>query len=144
VPHRRAPGFGRLLAFLLACACPWPPAFPQAAAAAGDRVLTLEDHEREVSLAVGDVVILKLDAVPSTGYAWVVVHNDVTILEPLGPPALEPADEPPATGPLGASARQVFRFRARAAGRQKLEMHYKRAWEKKPPLKRFEVELRIR
>lgn len=139
--HRRAPvPVGLLLLALAAGAC--PAARRTTALTTADHVVTLEDHESEIQLAVGDVLTLKLDAVPSTGYTWVVVRNDVAPLEPLGESYFEPGD-PPATGPLGASGRRVFRFRATAPGRQKLELHYRRSWEKKPPLKTFAIEVQI-
>ncbi len=140
--HQRSPGRVGLLFLALAVgACLTAP--PTTAVAAGDHVLTLEDHGADIQLAVGDVLTLKLDAIPSTGYSWAVVRNDVALLEPLGEPRFERGD-PPATGPLGASGRQVFRFRAKAPGHQKLELQYRRSWEKEPPLKAFEIEARIR
>ena len=142
MPHRHAPATAELL-FLLLAAGAGCAARPTVAVTSGSQVLTLEDHERKIHLAPGDVLTLRLDAVPSTGYGWAVVENDVALLEPLGEPSFEPAGDPPATGPLGASGRQVFRFRAHDPGRQKLELHYRRIWEKKPPLKTFAIEVRI-
>ena len=140
--HQRSPGpVGLLFLALAVGACPTAP--PTTAVTADDHVLTLEDHGADIQLAVGDILTLKLDAIPSTGYSWTVVRNDVALLEPLGEPRFEQGD-PPATGPLGASGRQVFRFRAKAPGHQKLELHYRRSWEKEPPLKAFEIEARIR
>jgi len=140
--HRRslAP-VGLLLLAFAAAAC--AAARPTTALTTDDQVLTLEDHESRIQLAVGDVVTLKLDANPSTGYAWTVVRNDAALLEPLGEPRFEQGD-PPATGPLGASGRQVFRFQAKAAGRENLQLHYHRSWEEKPPLKTFAIEALIR
>jgi len=140
--HRHSPPpVGLLLLAFAAASC--AAARPTTALTADEHVLTLEDHESHIQLAVGDVLTLKLDATPSTGYAWTVVRNDVALLTPLGEPRFERGG-PPATGPLGASGRQVFRFRAKAAGSEKLELHYRRSWEKQPPLKTFAVETHIR
>lgn len=123
--------------------CPAGEAEPGKAAMPGpsDRlVLTDKDNGRSINLRLGEVLTLRLEASPGTGYGWQVVQDDPALLAPLGKPVMEPLE----SGKLGAAEYQVFRFKAKAAGKGVLQLHYQRQWEKqKAPAKTFRVNFSI-
>jgi len=103
--------------------------------------LTEQDHGREVPLTIGGILTLKLECVPGTGYSWDIVRNNRYLLELQG----EPQFESTRRGVLvGGVEHQIFRFRALAAGRDILELNYKRKWEKDAPVKTYGVTILIR
>ena len=101
----------------------------------GDR-----DNGREISVAKGDTLIIKLGSQPGTGYGWRIAKNDVKLLKFLGESA-----ESPDNGREGGTELQVFRFKAQSSGSNLLELHYARPWEKGvAPLKTYCLKVRIR
>ena len=97
-----------------------------------------------VHLTLGGIWILKLDAIPGTGYAWTITRNNDQFLELLGEPIFTPKTEDSTEKIIGVSAYQEFRFRAKKTGRTQLELDYRRKWEKgAAPLKKFAVTVHI-
>jgi inhibitor of cysteine peptidase len=108
---------------------------------AGTVNLTDADNYRTLRLAVGDMLIVSLASTPGTGFSWDVARVDARVMRQMGGPKLVyPAKPIP-----GAPATQVFRFIAKSPGAARLELVYRRPWERGvPPARRFKVNLKVR
>jgi C1A family cysteine protease/predicted secreted protein len=86
--------------------------------------VTERDNGRSVDLR-GQVLVLKLESNPSTGYGWQVQGLDGRMLRQLD------IDEwvPDTPGLLGGSGKQVLRFAGTGIGRTTLKLVYARSWE---------------
>ena len=102
--------------------------------------LTEQDTERVISVDPGALIILRLEAVPGTGFGWQIVEGGFPELQLESSPAFEPKSQKEA----GGAEDEVFRFRAKEKGRVNLELHYRRPWEKNvSPLKFFRIQVII-
>jgi predicted secreted protein len=79
----------------------------------------------KVTLHVGDVLRVVLNANVSTGYSWQVTGNDVAVLE-AGPVT----NLPGSSNKIGAPGKQRLEFTAKSTGRDQLLLTYDRPWEK--------------
>lgn len=101
---------------------------------------TEKENGRRLELHPGDVLALKLESIPGTGFSWHMSKNDARVMKPLD----EPEYEPQGKKAMGSVAYQIFRLKALAEGTNILELQYKRVWEKeKEPLKTFRVTVQI-
>jgi inhibitor of cysteine peptidase len=97
-----------------------------------------------VNVALGTIVILNLETIPGTGYAWHVDPAKPTHLRAIGKPVFLSKKIDTTKTAMGAAAHHVFRYRAAKEGTEVLAMSYRRAWEKnKPPLKTFSITISI-
>ncbi len=107
------------------------------------RIVTATEKENGTQLELhrNDVLTLRLECIPGTGYSWQISRNDAGILKPPDKPEYERPDKQKA---LGGVEYGVFRFIASAKGTNVLELQYKRVWEKdKAPLKTFRITVRV-
>jgi predicted secreted protein len=103
-------------------------------------IVTLSDDGRDVILKTGRSLIVRLEAIPGTGYGWQIVRNGEPQLQLEGAPRFEPRSNVEA----GGVEDEVFRFRAQATGVAELECVYRRPWEKQGPgAKRFTIRIVI-
>ena len=103
-------------------------------------IVTAGKDGKTVELRKRSTLTIKLETRPGTGYGWQVVKGGADLLEPVGAPSLEKADN----AAPGATELQVFSFKARASGSTFVELHYLRRWEKGvPPAKTFRVRVHI-
>ena len=102
--------------------------------------VTDKDNGREVSIAKGATLILRLEVTPATGYAWRIAQNDPDYLKAQGESVFEqPENEKP-----GDTEHQVFRFTAQASGTSALKLDYARVWEKGvAPAKTYSIKVNI-
>jgi len=105
-----------------------------------DRTLMNSDDGMTIGLKVGQMLAVRLDSNPSTGYSWQVGQVDDTILKQQGEPQfIQPADAPP-----GAGGAQVFLFTAAAGGSTTLMLVYKRSFEPDvAPVQTFTVHVTV-
>jgi predicted secreted protein len=106
------------------------------------KVLTLteKDNDTKVKITKGETLVLKLPMQGGTGFTWVVGKADDEKLKAIG----KPTAEKPAKPRPGATVIQVFPFEAVTPGSSRLEMWYKRPFEKdKKPAKTFSVTVEI-
>lgn len=97
-----------------------------AAAATSERRLVAADAQAPVLLQPGDVVVLELEANPSTGYGWIVdAAAAAGVIEQVGEPSMALSHP----GAVGGGGTQTWRFRAAKAGQGVLRLDYRRAWE---------------
>jgi inhibitor of cysteine peptidase len=102
--------------------------------------ITLKEDGTKVKIAKGQILQLKLDALPSAGYTWQVSKQNEEQLKLQGKPVFER----PEKKVIGGKVTQVFRFKAEAVGTSDLELHYKRPFEKdKPPAKTFKLNVTV-
>jgi inhibitor of cysteine peptidase len=83
-----------------------------------------------VSLKVGAILEVRLEANHTTGYSWIAAPVTNPILSRQGAARYE---EHAAEGKAGVGGVEVWRFKAMKAGKQGLQFEYRRPWEKGVP-----------
>lgn len=82
----------------------------------------------QVQTKVGNILELKLEAVPGSGYQWL-QKDPSQLLKLLDPDSLK-FTKPETTEPTpGASGHQFLHFKVIKEGTETLKLEYKRAWE---------------
>ena len=98
----------------------------------------LTEDFNKVTVAKGETFSIELDSVPSAGYSW-----DLKLK--AGKASLVKEDwvsDQPLDEEICGGGKEVFVYKAEAAGTIEIEAEYKRSWEKTtPPLKsqRFNI-----
>jgi predicted secreted protein len=109
-------------------------------AVAATRNLTEADQGATIQLTQGDKLVVRLKAIPSTGYSWYLMKGFTRLLKLEGQTETSPEQPIP-----GSPVAQVFTLRAIDAGTGDLVLHYVRAWEKpSDDEQRFTVHLTVR
>jgi predicted secreted protein len=97
--------------------------------------LNEQDAGRIVNMAVGDVVTVRLQENPTTGYRWTV--ETVSGLDQVG-------DRIETDGAIGAAGVRSFQFRTTRAGSYELRFKLGREWEgEDSALSRFIVKINV-
>jgi inhibitor of cysteine peptidase len=100
---------------------------------AGGATVVTEQTHGDVSLKVGAVLEVRLEANHTTGYSWVFAPVVNPVLMRQGRTVYQ---EHVAGGTVGTGGVEVWRFKAVKAGTQGLQFEYRRPWEKgSPPAK---------
>lgn len=96
--------------------------------AKGEMVVTDTDNGKQLTLAVGQKLLVKLSAQLGTGYSWSLVGD-------AGPEfaSIDAGESDGGKTVPGAAETQTFGFEARAAGTRELQFAYRRQWEKDAP-----------
>jgi inhibitor of cysteine peptidase len=113
-----------------------------------------EDQGRRVQIQEGDVLVISLEANPSTGYTWaegrgpLAAQDQGILVQTAEEFQAREARRSRGTGDddglplLGAPETQVLRFQAAQAGPTTLRLVYRRPWEEDtPPLREFSLEV---
>jgi uncharacterized lipoprotein YbaY/predicted secreted protein len=105
-----------------------------------DTTLLNGDDGKTIDLEAGQMLAVRLDSNPSTGYGWQVEQVDEAVLNQQGDPQfIQPPDSPP-----GAGGAQVFLFTAVAAGQTTLMLVYTRPFEPDvAPVQTFTIQVRV-
>ena len=90
-------------------------------------IVTEKDDGTTVTIAHGGLLIIRLNAIPGTGYGWQVVQDASPQLEPVGKKQLKPAINGDKDG---GPEEEIFQFRAVTQGSNELVLHYRRSWER--------------
>jgi inhibitor of cysteine peptidase len=113
-------------------------ALPQASSAG--QVLTEADSGRSLVLPVGARFEVRLPSRPGTGYTWGVTHVDPEVVAEQGPSSSQPVGRAQA----GSAALEAIPFVARGPGATRLEIAYRRPWEKgAPPARTFTLDVTV-
>lgn len=117
IHHKSAASSWLLLSalFLLAL-CP-------ALARAATKTVTDADNGKTVTIKMGDVLEVRLNANPTTGYSWYLQKESTPLLKISGQ-----SQTPPPQGVLGAPVVQIFDFKTTGKGTGVLMLHYVRSW----------------
>jgi inhibitor of cysteine peptidase len=96
--------------------------------AAAPRTITEADANRDLVLAVGQKLVLKLQSNPSTGYSWSLAESETPVLVSLGKPTYQARGALPGSGGV-----ETWTLRAAKIGFETLKLEYRRPWEKQVP-----------
>lgn len=118
-----------LTLFAAACVVVGPP-----------REIDTQQQNSTVDLTVGQELVVRLDANPTTGYRWVLVNGATGVLTQVAELNYAPRS---LSAPLvGSGGVTTARFRAATPGKQTLELAYRRPWERDAPAaKTFRVDV---
>ncbi len=105
----------------------------------GEIVLSDGDSGSQISLRLGQSLVVRLEGNPSTGYTWEVAEVDESVLRQVGEIEFEAESDL-----AGAPGIQTLRFEAVASGETTLELVYHRPWETEAPLETFSVDVTVR
>ena len=109
-------------------------------------ILRAVDAGREVQIPGDTLLIIELESNPATGYTWEVVNLDSQVLKLIDNVlrASNKATQTASTPLLGAPQTQVLRFAGLRAGQSKVELVYRRPWEKEvAPLKTYSISAKV-
>jgi len=102
--------------------------------------VTDKDRDKEVRLAPGDLLIVRLDAPSGEGYLWQITRNNKEQLKPLDKAPLDRVGK----GKPSNVEQQVYYLRAEAAGVSDLQLDYRFAKDKDAkPAATFKVKVKI-
>jgi len=102
----------------------------------GDVEISDEDNGSQVTLTVGQTLVLSLESNPTTGYEWEIAEIDKGILK-------ETLHEYKADWPvlIGSGGKDIWHFKAQAEGKTTLALRYRRLWEEAEPIQTFSVQV---
>lgn len=116
---------------------------PHAQGESATVTVTEKDDTGHVEISKDAFLEVKMDCIPGTGYSWQIVRNDSGLLKQEGEPVFERQE--PEGDKVGGIESQIFRFKAISRGRNTLELHYARTWEKRvAPQKTYRITVDIR
>lgn len=113
---------------------------PIPASAPVDHTVTEDDNGKEIQVARGDTITVRLRAQLGTGYAWYVTSGPGSLLEQSNQ---RPKIESDRNSGPGSSEVEVFQFTARRSGRVRLEFSYRRPAKDSAAQKTFHVLINI-
>jgi predicted secreted protein len=88
--------------------------------------ITKKNNNAELNVHVGDKLIVRLEAIPGAGFSWSVIGDVGGVLSQSGEPVFERSGE----RLMGGVEQQVFTFQVKSKGVLKLQLEYRRPWEK--------------
>jgi predicted secreted protein len=103
--------------------------------------VTEKENGKKVYIAKGDLLSIKLETQPGTGYGWEIAKYDSTRTKLVK----DSVQEGSGSGMPGGVEHYVFLFKALTRGSAELKLIYVRSWEKEvEPAKTFSIKLQIR
>jgi inhibitor of cysteine peptidase len=102
-------------------------------------IVTAADNGKQVSLRVGNTLIVRLESNPSTGYGWAPTGTVPDCLTQQG----EGSFESGSTGAVGAPGTQSLMFFAAQPGSGTLSLAYARPWENTQPANTFSAQVDV-
>ncbi|HBO2654502.1 TPA: protease inhibitor I42 family protein, partial [Pseudomonas aeruginosa] len=108
-------------------------------------VVTLDDADdcSPLKLTQGQELVLTLPSNPTTGFRWELRNPAASVLKRLGPEVYSNSEED--SGLVGSGGESTWRFRVAASGDDRLELVYRRPWEKDAePAESFSCAIQVR
>lgn len=100
-------------------------------------VLNEWSNGKTFNIRVGDIVKLRLDSNPSTGYTWTNLSGTSTL-------KLTGKGIFPGNGMPGSGGYQYWNYKAVKPGTAVLRLVYERSWENEPPEKYFKATINVK
>lgn len=126
----KAAQFGRVLAQARVCG----------AGLAVYRLVDEEDNGREITLRVGERLMVALPGNPTTGYKWEIESEPSTAIVKR----IEGTNYRPTSTLIGGGGIFYFRYEAFQVDAGNLTLAYRRPWEALPPEKTFAITVKVR
>jgi inhibitor of cysteine peptidase len=106
-------------------------------------VATDKENDGRITLEKGATLLVKLKYQGGTGYNWAVAKNDEKVLKPAGKPTTEAVAGEKARP--GGPRLMVFTFEAVAPGESRLQLDYRRPFEKdKEPARKYTLTVTVK
>jgi inhibitor of cysteine peptidase len=103
----------------------------------------MENNNNSLKVKKGNILAVSLEANASTGYTWDVSAVKKRILQYKGKKYIQPAET--GTPIVGASGKEVLRFKAVRRGTSTIKLIYHQPWDKKAkPAKTFTIKVTVR
>ena len=101
--------------------------------------VTRNDRGKIVEASQGDMILIRLEETPTTGYRWALVEVDNRILD------LHSSDYSirPNVG-IGGGGTRTFAFVAQSPGTTRIRLQLRQEWDPQNPEDDFEVTVRVR
>lgn len=103
-----------------------------------DTIVRLDDDGKTVEVAQGTRLVFKLAASSGTGYAWVAMPVDASVLAAQGEREVERSSDVP-----GAPKLDVLRFAAQGPGTVVVQLDLKRPWGDEPAARTIKVTVNV-
>ncbi len=94
------------------------------------RHMSFKNNGQRIEIANGYILVVTLDANPTTGYTWGVAVVDESILRQIGEVKYRAENTRHVVGGGGV---QTLRFQAVDTGKTELQLEYRRPWEAEQP-----------
>jgi inhibitor of cysteine peptidase len=99
------------------------------------------NNGKQVDLGLGEILAVRLESNPSTGYVWEIDELDESALQQIGEAVFEssvPDNPPPGTGGW-----VTYRFEAVGEGESELRLIYHQPWTNEEPLVVYTVQVAV-
>jgi inhibitor of cysteine peptidase len=104
-------------------------------------IVDVSYNNSEVTLAVGDRLIVTLDSNATTGYSWnLSAISDTSVIAKVSDEYVAPTSAPPL---MGQGGQEAWPFEALDAGTAIISMKYIRSWETEEPADTFEITVNV-
>ncbi|MFF2552099.1 protease inhibitor I42 family protein [Nocardia sp. NPDC058058] len=101
-----------------------------------------EQDGKEIPLALGQGLTVRLAGNPTTGFLWQLTELEQNIVRQDG--GMEYEQDPSPNGMVGVGGTSIFKFTAQAPGATQLVLEYRRPWEQGiDPAERFTLNLKV-
>ena len=105
--------------------------------------VTENDSEGEVTVAVGDTLVVALDSNPTTGFSWALVNiSDTAVLLNVSSEYI-PHPTPEGEPMTGSGGEEIWSFAALAAGSADIAMQYAQPWQPEQPAATFNIRVTV-
>jgi len=109
---------------------------------AAGKTLTEKNNGDSLNLKINDVVEIRLESNPTTGYSWILSDKiDNTIVSITGPEFIQSKKDKEL---VGAGGYEIFTFKAISKGKTSIILNYERPWEEEvDPLETFKITISV-
>ena len=98
-----------------------------------------EDRGKTFAACQGDLIVIRIEENPTTGYRWEIFMVEQQIVEILDSDYLIAPG-----GGIGGGGMRIFRFRAKSPGISPVQLKLRRSWEPENALlKSFSVKIQV-
>jgi inhibitor of cysteine peptidase len=101
--------------------------------------VTQNDRGGSFEAAPGDVVLIRLEENPTTGYRWEIEEVDTSVLDPTDTD-YSMSDE----AGIGGGGVRTFAFTARSSGTTRVRLRLRQEWDPENPAEDFEAAVTVR
>jgi len=106
----------------------------------GEVKLDASNNGSQIEIEQGQILVITLEANPTTGYTWEMIEGEEQILQQVGEIEFQPDSKL-----IGAPGIQTLRLEAVNVGQITLNLVYHRPWEENvDPLETFSIQVVVR